>query len=371
MKSKKCNIIISIFFCALLLLGTVTGLIMPDKYYSESERRTLTRFPKITLESIASGKFGADIEAYLADQFPARDSWITVKTLTELATGKREVGGVYFCKEGYLIEAQSSYNGEQYETNLNALREMAGRLQGEDIPMRVLLVPTASEILYDLLPPFAPRIDQAALIKQAEDMGLAMVNPIGILSEHSDEYIYYKTDHHYTSLGAYYCYSAWKQYKGETPQPLSAWTAELLCDNFCGTSFAKVNAPFLEYDSITAYYKTLYHTVDYNGGNYIANSIYERRYLEGSDQYAVFFNSNQSTTVVSGQGEGRLLILKDSYANCFGQFVIDEYAQTHMIDMRFFKGEVSEYIAQNGITEVLVLYNIPNFIADAGISLLK
>ena len=97
-------------------------------------------------------------------------------------------------------------------------------------------------------------------------------------------------------------------------------------------------------------------------------TIYERKFLKGSDQYAVFLNSNRATTAVYGGGEGKLLILKDSYANCFAQFCVDDYEETHLIDMRFFRGSVREYIEQNGITEVLVLYNIPNYTSDTGIT---
>ena len=189
-----------------------------------------------------------------------------------------------------------------------------------------------------------------------------------ILSAHKSEYIYYKTDHHFTSLGAYYCYVAWMQSQGKTAEPLSAWHSKELCDNFRGTTYSKVNDPFAPRDTITAYYKTLTHTVNYNGGNYVTDSIYERKYLSGKDQYATFLNSNQSTTVVSGSGEGKLLILKDSYANCFSQFVIDDYAETHLIDLRFFKDSVTDYIEENGITQVLVLYNIPNFAQDTAIA---
>lgn len=158
-----------------------------------------------------------------------------------------------------------------------------------------------------------------------------------ILSEHRDEYIYYKTDHHFTSLGAYYCCAAWMQAQGRTAQPLCAWQSQVLCDTFRGTTYNKVNAPFAAYDTITAYYKTLTHAVSYNGGNYVTDSIYERKHLSG----------------------------KDSYANCFAQFVVDGYAETHLIDLRFFRGSVSDYVAQNGITQVL--YNIPNFASDTSI----
>ena len=203
-------------------------------------------------------------------------------------------------------------------------------------------------------------------MEYAKAQGLDVVDVFDALSAHSGEYIYYKTDHHFTSLGAYYCYSAWKAAKGETAEPITAWKSEILCDNFRGTTYAKVNYPLAPHDTITAYYKAD-HSVNYNGGAYVADSIYERKYLDGSDQYAAFLNSNQAETVIKGSGEGKLLLIKDSYANTFAQLVVDEYAEVHMLDPRFYRGSVSEYVAENGIDEVLVIYNIPNFAADTAV----
>ena len=156
--------------------------------------------------------------------------------------------------------------------------------------------------------------------------------------------------------------------ESEAPAPVSDWTREELTDRFRGTTYAKVNAPFAPYDVIDAYYKKGNRQVSYNSGATVADSIYERKYLEGADQYAVFFNSNQADTVAEGDGTGRLLILKDSYANCFAQFCVDDFAQTHLIDLRFFRGSVQKYVQEHEITEVLVLYNVPNFAADTAVS---
>lgn len=362
------NKIITSVFCLLLAVGVLVGFLVPDKYYSESEKRTLTQKNAISISDFPSGKMGTEIEKYLADQFPLRDGWITVKTLAERLGGKTEISGVYFGKDGYLIDKFASYDRKQFSLNVNALVNLSETLKASDIPMQVMLVPTAAQTLSEKLPAFAPNLDQKALLDYAKAQGLDAVNVFDILSEHKGEYIYYETDHHYTSLGAYYCYCAWMQAQGKTPEPLSAWQSQVLCDNFRGTTYNKVNYPFAAYDTITAYYKTLNHTVNYNNGNYVTDSIYERKYLSGKDQYATFLNSNQSTTVVTGNGEGKLLILKDSYANCFAQFAIDDYAETHLIDLRFFKSSVSDYIAENGITQVLVLYNIPNFAQDTAIA---
>lgn len=364
MRSK----VITFVFCLLLAAGALAGLLTPDRYYSENEKRTLTQSSALRLADFPSGRLGTELEKYLADQFPLRDGWVTVKTLTERLSGKKEISNVYFAEDGYLIDKFADYDDGQLQANTAALAALSEKLSAENISMRVMLVPTAAQILSDKLPAFAPNLDQAALLAYVKAQGLDTVDVFRELYAHKNEYIYYKTDHHFTSLGAYYCYRAWLEAKGETAEPLSAWQSCTLCGSFRGTTYAKVNYPFAAYDTIIAYYKSLRHTVDYNAGDYVADSIYERKYLSGKDQYAVFLNSNQAVTAVYGGGSGKLLILKDSYANCFSQFVIDDYAETHLIDLRFFKDSVTDYITENGITEVLVLYNIPNFASDTDIA---
>lgn len=362
------NKLITIIFCATLAAGIGTSILLPDKYYSENEKRTLKQLPAISADKVFSGKFGDEIEKYLADQFPARNGWVTLKTLSERTLGKRESGGVYFAEDGYLIEVHKTLNNRQLTANIAAVKKLSDRLGEQGTELRVMLVPTAADILSDKLPAFAPNVDQNAVIEYARKQGLNVVDVSPALREHSGEYIYYKTDRHWTSLGAYYAYSAWQSACGRPYSPLPEWQTETLCDNFRGTTYSKVNYPFAPYDEITAYYKTLDREVNYNSGSYTADSIYERKYLDGSDQYAVFLNSNQAETVIHGGGNGRLLIVKDSYANTFAQFTADDFEETHLIDMRFFRGSVTEYAAEHGITEALVLYNIPNFANDTGIT---
>lgn len=365
------NKLITIIFCAIVATGIGASILLPDKYYSENEKRTLKQFPTASADAVFSGKFGDEIEKYLADQFPARNGWVTLKTLSERTLGKRESGGVYFAEDGYLIEIHKTLNNKQLTANIASVKQLSDRLVEQGIELRVMLVPTAADILSDKLPAFAPNVDQDSAIEYARKQGLNVVDVSPALREHSDEYIYYKTDHHWTSLGAYYAYSVWQSACGRPCSPLSEWQTETLCDNFRGTTYSKVNYPFAPYDEITAYYKTLEHEVNYNNGSYVADSIYERKYLDGSDQYAVFLNSNQAETVIHGGGIRRLLIVKDSYANTFTQFTADDFKEIHLIDMRFFRGSVTEYAADHGITEALVLYNIPNFANDTGITRCK
>lgn len=358
------NKTITSFFCLLLAVSALIGLLMPDRYYSEREKRTLTQKPKFTVANFISGEFSGELKKYLTDQVPLRDGWVTIKIYMELAIGKRESGGVYICKDKYLMDKFTSYIKKQLATNAAALAELQEKLAAEGISMDTILVPVAAQVLTDKLPAYAPTADYAAIPQVMTDAGVDTVDVFSALTAHSGGDIYYRTDHHWTSLGAYYAYCA---SRGIAPNA-EDWTQEVLCTNFRGTMWNKVPLPTVPAEEITAWYKHEYHNVSYNGGEYETNSIYERKYLSGSDHYAVFLNSNQAQTVISGSGKsGKLLLIKDSYGNTFSQFPVEDYAEVHVLDLRFFKGDVTEYAKENGITDALVLYGVQNFVKDTNL----
>ena len=358
------NKIITSFFCLLLAASALVGLVMPDRYYSEREKRILTQKPKFTVADFLSGKFSDELENYLTDQVPLRDGWVTLKTYLELAVGKRESSGVYIGRDKYLMDKFTSYSKKQLAANAEALAELQKELAAEGISMNTILVPVAAQVLADKLPAYAPTADYTAILRALTDAGVDAVDVFSALAAHSGENIYYRTDHHWTSLGAYYAYCAWR---GVEPNA-DEWTREVLCNNFYGTTWNKVPLPSVPAEEITAWYKHANRSVSYNGGQYETDSIYERKYLDGSDQYAVFLNSNQAQTVIEGSGKsGKLLLIKDSYGNTFAQFPVEDYAEVHVLDLRFFKGDVTEYARENGITDVLVLYGVQNFVKDTNL----
>ena len=365
------NRILSLLFGGLLLAGAVLGLLLPDRYYSANERRTLQQLPKLTWNRLLSGRFGSELETYLADQFPGRDGWVAVKTLTERLTGRPDSGGVSFAADGYLIELHAALNETRLRTNLEAIARLSAALAEQGVPLRFLPAPTAAWTLRDRLPTHTPNADQRVALEIAEALGIETVDVFAALEAHSEAYIYYKTDHHWTTLGAYYAWAAWREALGETPAAPETWTRETLTDRFRGTTWAKVNDPLAAWDSIEAWYRDPNRPVRYNGGVSAADSIYARKYLEGSDPYGVFFNSNQADAAARGTGSGRLLIVKDSYANCFAQLCLEDYEEVHLIDPRFFRGSVEAYVIEHGITEVLVLYNVPNLAEDTALARLR
>lgn len=364
------NKVVTVFFC-LLLAGTLSlSMALPDKYYSESEKRLLTQREELKIEEYGSGKFQSTLDRYLTDQFPGRDGWISLKTLADLIGGKREVNGVFFARDNYLIQSFDAINASRFISNTAQLKKLSRQVADMGLPCTVMPIPTAVQILANKLPVFATHTDQLQVIAYLKEQGLDVVDVTQTLADHSGEYIYYRTDHHYTSLGAYYCYAAYRESRGLPVPALVDYQTEVLSTNFLGTSYNKVNYPFAKADTIMAYYKNANHAVSYNDGEKKSDSIYERSYLEGRDQYGVFLNSNQAQTVIQGGGQaGKLLLVKDSFGNSLAQFPAEDYAEVHMVDLRFFRDSLTDYIRDNGITEVLVVYGIPNLTSDVALSI--
>ena len=324
----------------------------------------MTQKPQFTIADFISGEFSGELEKYLTDQVPLRDGWVTMKTYMELAIGKRESGGVYLCKDQYLMDKFTSYSKKQLAANAAALADLQEKLAAEGVSMNTILVHMAAQVLTDKLPAYAPAADYAAIFQVLTDAGVDTVNVWSTLAAHSGENIYYRTDHHWTSLGAYYAYCAWRGIQPNADE----WTQEILCGNFRGTTWNKVPLPTVPAEEITAWYKHINRSVSYNNGQYETDSIYERKYLSGSDQYAVFLNSNQAQTVIEGSGKsGKLLLIKDSYGNTFSQSPVEDYAEVHVLDLRFFKGDAVDYAKENGITDALVLYGVQNFVKDTNL----
>ena len=356
---KKATVLL---ICGMVVSLSVLSLLLPDRLFSAREKRKLQQWPEFSVGAMLDGSWEERLEAYTLDQFPFRDSWITLKKVTDRLSGRQEAGNVYLAEDGYLIDTFHSPDMEQFRRNVESLGNFLGQLE---VPASVLLVPTAAAVLEDRLPPFAPTADQQAMLDQAARQ-LPLVQVLEVLKAHPEQQLYYRTDHHYTSLGAWYCYQAWRQDRGLPPEDPADWTREVLCRDFYGTTYQKAGLPWIRPDTITAWYRQD-HPVTYNGTDR-EPSLYHRQALEGQDRYGVFLNSNQALSVIEGGGEGNLLLIKDSFGNTFAQFAAEEFRQVHGVDLRFFRQDLSAYIRENGITRVLVLYGLENFAQDKNLS---
>ena len=357
-------------FAIFIGAGLLLHLILPDRSYSENENRYLAAAPEFSAKALFSGSFTADFEDYITDQFPFRDSWLDLKSRAERASGKTENNGVFFCREDTLISrfnAPDEGTVEQGIKAVNALREHT------DVPVVFALVPSSAAIWADRLPKNANTADQEALIRRIYDgVGGSTADVLGALRPHADEPVYYRTDHHWTTLGAYYGYAVTAAALGLSPAPRNAFTPETVSTSFYGTVYSSSGVRWVEPDSMEIWVPADgVSLVRYDTPEGIHAPVYDRSKLETKDGYAMFLGGNTSRLVIgTGNEGGKLLVIRDSFADCELPFFFRHYAEIHVLDLRYFRRSVSEYIEENGFDAVLVSYSLADFTTDTSVSLL-
>ena len=355
---------LAIFLLLCLLAFALVNALARDREYSPAENRKLAQLPKFSLSALTDGSYFAAWEDYLADQFVGRDTWITLNLQASRLLGAKEAGGVYLCADDYLMEPPAAPDEEALKRNLDAINAFAAR--HENLQLCMSVVPNAACVMAEKLPANAPVRDQRQDIQDiaARVQGVSFLNVTDALAQHADEAIYYRTDHHWTSLGAYYAFSDMAAGLG-IEQPSEEYDVYPVTDSFEGTLASKSGCHAVT-DVIELYVpKTdieYYVTVD---GKRTA-TMYDREKLEEKDQYAVFLGGNDARVDITTTAEtGRtLLIFKDSYANCFLQFLLPYYDRIILLDARYYYGDADSVISREGVTDVLFLYNANTFLTD-------
>ena len=344
-----------------------------DKEFSEQENRFLSQFKAPTLETLKSGEFMEDFEDYVIDQFPLRDQWIQLKAWCEKTMGKQENNNVYFGDKDTLITRFDEPDSTKVANNLSYVNKF---VENVDIPVYFSLIPTQACIWADRLPEGAPNADQIALLDQAMDSTSAQwADVYGALAAHSEEDIFYRTDHHWTSLGAYYAYTALCEAMGITPVPLEQYTKTTVSEDFYGTVFSSSGVRWVAPDVMDTYVPEEGITVTSLTYDSLGNPVeeprqlYDESYLSVKDKYSMFLGGNQPLCVVTTQNTAapKLLIIRDSFTDSLVPFLTAHFSEIHLIDLRYYKLSVPEYIGQNGIDTALVLYGMSNFTSDSNL----
>lgn len=360
-----------------LVLISVGSFVAKDREFSENENRYLTQFPEISIDSILNCDFQDALEKYINDQIWGRDEWITIKTAIQKFVGNTDIGGAYVGKDGYDFEkiTQDDVDRKLVDRNIAQIQEFFETASAKIDKSRLsfLLVPTSGLILADKLPANAPLFDQTAIV-EAVKQGMADYNFVDIrdvMTTHKEEYVYYRTDHHWTSYGALLAYGEYCQSIG-LPFDEESFQEVVATENFRGSLYSKILDYDSAYDIIKFYEKSgsaKSFVVTLDGEK--TDSFYHYNRLEEKDKYLFFFGGNYAEVVISKTSERaekrNLLLIKDSFANCFAPLVAEDYDNVYMIDLRYFRGDVQEYMEANNITDVLVLYNVSNFISDKNI----
>lgn len=361
---------------ALLVLGlTLVNGIWPKRTQIELENRKAAQFPALSVEGLLDGSWQSAFGNWMQDQFMLRDQWInTQRAVDEVAFQKVEEGGILLGKDRWMFTklfTVSADTEKQLDKNVQAVSDFAAKYPGK---VTFLLAPSASVIYPEELPAGAPMVDENAMLDDifAQIGQTASVidlrQPFTALKE---EYLYFKTDHHWTPNGAYHAYEQFCAMKGLTPFDRQAHTAQTV-EDFQGTHYSATRLWNVENDTITYYPMDNPMTVFRITGE----AQYEAEKTENlintdkfatRDKYAAFLDGNNGYSVVQGNGTGSILVVKDSYANSFIPYLTENYAKIGVIDFRNFKYGLDSTIQKEGYDQILILYNFQTFIADTNL----
>lgn len=368
---KVQNILITLIFVGFIgLMGLLTFL-LPARRFSENENRYLQEFPtKITVKKIMDGSFIEKFSDYASDHVPLRDTWVHMKAALERASGRRENAGVLLGKEDTLFMIQKDPPADLYERNLKAVNKLADNCS---VPVYFGLIPTAASVWKDRVPGGAITADEDYYIDLMNQGSKASVLDVsGVLKEHAGEYIFYRTDHHWTSLGALYGTNLILEKLGlETIDPASLnWTR--VSDSFYGTSWSRSGAFWIPPDEIyTCAPEEGIEFTSWITGSPKISTVYHPEMLEKKDQYSYFLGGEQGLAVMKTDHEGpRVLLIRDSYSDSLSPILAMRCSEVHMFDMRYNKMSVMDYIKENGIDCCIILYGFETYFTGSDIVLI-
>lgn len=404
-------IITSSLFLAVLCVGTI---VTPEVSFSENENRYLQEKPKLSADAVLSGRFETQAENYLNDQIIGRNFWVKTMAAVESAVGIHDINGVYLSKDKTRAVkriTESEFDWERYDKNLRQVRNLKESCEKAGIAVRAMLVPTAAYIYEDALPKNAMTFDENKAFDDAEDMlGDSLIDLRGLLGAAeaqggaslgdvssitaaaldmksaglgADQGVFFRTDHHWSGYGAYLGYVGFLKAHGSTDaakekdEASSSLRTEIpsyedlgmtmLSDEFYGTLYSKVLLDSLQADAVETPAAALDADckVTIEGKTY--DSVYFKEFLDKKDKYAVYFGGNYDKVDVEMKDteagkKGSILIIKDSFANSFVPFLMNDYSKISMIDTRYYRGDVEKLAGE--YDEVLVLYGIDNFASE-------
>lgn len=385
MKKNPHKIITIALFSLMSLVIPVITLINcfanQGKVFSENENRYLKDFPEFSFDNIIDKKFTPDFEEYFSDRIFLREQWISLKNNFDKLLGKTEIKGI-FTADGRMIEGWKSYDKESVDKNLAAMNQFAEK--NPDLKTYFMLAPTAQGIYEDTLPANCGIENQKAFIKYCYE-NTSSITGIDIFSDlyaARDNYIYYRTDHHWTSLAAYYSYNAASKAMKFNSYTLDNFSVEHASNSFRGTLYSKtldngITPDTIDYYSLSGGDPQV--IVSVNNGIEIKEygSMYFRDYLTKKDKYSSFLGANVPVLTITSNipkeaDNGSLLVIKDSYAHSLVPFLAKNYSKITVVDLRYINGTFEDVeVNLEDYDSALFMYNVITFSQDVNVKKLS
>ena len=374
MKARKEQWITCIGFCAFIGIMSALFLLLPKADFSENEKRYLEDAPELTAKTLTSGEFGEDVETYMADHLPGRDFFVGLNSYVDLYTGRQVAKDINLAAGDRLVEKPVAWNEEQVHKNMNAINTLAQNV-GQDV--HLMIVPSAGWAVKDQIVGLTSHYEDPQLIGRIYGNAAEQVQCVDVASVFAAVQdkgtLYYKTDHHWTSLGAYTAYAyLMDQLEMEYPSA-DAFTVKTV-ENFKGSTYSRAALWVHPGEPLEMWERTkeLYVT---NGENpQIHEGVFYEERLQEADKYTVYLDGNHSIVRIenpANAGKGKILVIRDSYSNCLGGFLAESYETVVLVDLRYYKQSVYELCEQEGFDDILVCYSLSNFMTDNNLVWLK
>lgn len=411
---KKHHLNILLFLVPLFLLGTL-NLITPHKpAISQLESRTLKTKPVFTTQKLFSGEYFQEYEGYFADNFIFREKFVKISghikdlwslpgknkativvnrgvnvaaaqnkhqpqegndnpgtsdsSQPENKDGKSErtneenkgsVEGRVLVLNDRAMEIHT-FNAEASKYYADFINKFQEKLQDKNIKVYSLIAPTQIEFITE--PKYkdlsSPQKKTIAYVYQHLHPEIIPVDAYQALQQNIDQYLYFRSDHHWTALGAYYAYTAFMAASGEKPLPIKRYQVKQVAP-YLGSLYSTTLSQKIRenpdtvylYQPFTAYEYTVYYE------NAIKIDLLDMRHAKNTNKYGIFMGGDHPlgkiiTEIKNGK---KIIILKDSYANAFVPFLLPHYEEIYIVDPRQFNLDIFAFIKENGIQEVLFL----------------
>lgn len=375
--TSKSKYIISVIFVAFIGIFAVLFWVLPKSDFSPKEKRYLQGFPEISVQSLTDGTFETDFENYINDHMVLRDVFMGVNSYSNIAVLNNGSDGVYKCSDGYLINEPAT--DSRLDLNLSVTADFKEKT---GIDTTVMIVPSTGYIMEDKLPLVHKNYNDDRYYNRIESFcqknGLGFVDLRDTFNSHKNStQIYYKTDHHWTTVGAYLAYQSLCEKWGIEVKEKNGYIVEKTPD-FYGTTYNTSGFWLNESDTIEVWKNRDNHStceITANGKTTAYKSMFFPKQLEGADKYTVFLNGNNPVTTVKNpdnKGKEKLLVIKDSFSHCLAPFLSEKFSQITLVDMRYYKKSVSEEIVKKDkFDKVLICMSMDNFLEDKDFAFLE
>ena len=352
MKIKNIFVVVAASF---LIFGlALTGLLMPDKEVSVSERRPLAEFPTLSVKSLADGSFQAGFEEYSPDHFPFRDGFRTIKALTSYKLFRQKDNNGIYLADGSLSKLDYPENLDSVKKATDRFRDIIGWYADKNAKVYFSVIPDKNYFLAEKNG--YPSMDYDRLISFAKnEMNTAEYIDITGLLELSD---YYRTDSHWRQECLTEVAGLLAEKMGTVLD--ETYTKKKLSDSFCGVYAGQSALPIAADELYCLETKATKNCLVYDAETESSLPVYNEEKLAGNDLYEVYLSGAKSLLKIEnpkGPSDKKLIIFRDSFASSLAPLLISGYREITLVDIRYISPKILDRFIDFDGRELLFLYS--------------